>query len=98
MQHHNGIFRSDDGGENWCELEDVPPSYFGFAVVVHPTDADTGWFVPATKDEQRYPVNGKFVVTRTRDAGKSFDILTQGLPEEPAYDIVYRHALDIAQD
>ena len=22
MQHHNGIFRSDDGGEHWQELKD----------------------------------------------------------------------------
>ena len=98
MQHHNGIFRSRDGGENWQELQDVPPSSFGFAVAVHPTDPDTVWFVPATKDEQRYPVDARLVVTRTRDGGRHFDLLHQGLPEEPAYDLVYRHALDIASD
>ncbi len=64
MQHHNGIFRSDDGGENWQELEHVRPSSFGFAVAVHPTDPDTAWFVPATKDEQRIPVDARLVVTR----------------------------------
>jgi hypothetical protein len=36
---------------------------------------------------------GKLVVTRTRDGGKSFDILSTGLPQSHAYDIVYRHAL-----
>jgi photosystem II stability/assembly factor-like uncharacterized protein len=98
MQHHNGIFRSDDGGENWQELSDVPPSSFGFAVAAHPEDPDTAWFVPATKDEQRIPVDARLVVTRTRDAGQHFDVLHQGLPEEPAYDLVYRHALDVAHD
>ena len=34
-------------------------------------------------------------VTRTRDGGQSFDVLTDGLPQEHAYDLVYRHALDI---
>jgi photosystem II stability/assembly factor-like uncharacterized protein len=96
MQHHNGIFRSDDAGESWRELTQVPPSSFGFAVVVHPTDPDTAWFVPATKDEQRIPVDARLVVTRTRDGGGHFDILTQGLPREPAYDLVYRHGLDVA--
>jgi photosystem II stability/assembly factor-like uncharacterized protein len=38
------------------------------------------------------------VVSRTSDGGESFDVLTRGLPEEPAYDIVYRHALDVAGD
>jgi hypothetical protein len=98
MQHHNGIFRSDDGGENWCELDDVPPSNFGFAVAVHPTDPDTAWFVPAMKDEQRIPVDARLVVTRTRDGGEHYDVLTRGLPEEPAWDLVYRHALDVSGD
>ena len=34
-------------------------------------------------------------MTRTRDGGKSFDVLTKGLPQDHAYDIVYRHALAI---
>ncbi len=98
MQHHNGIFRSDDGGEHWQELQDVPPSSFGFAVAVHPTKPDTAWFVPATKDEKRFPVDARLVVTRTRDGGKSFDILNQGLPDEAAYDLIYRHGLAISAD
>jgi len=98
MQHHNGIFRSDDGGENWRELQNVPLSTFGFAVAVHPTEPDTAWFIPATKDEQRIPVDARVVVTRTRDGGEHFDVLTRGLPDEPAYDLVYRHALDVSGD
>ena len=98
MQHHNGIFRSDDGGRSWQELTGVPPSSFGFAVAVHPTDPDIAWFVPATKDEQRFPVDARLVVTRTRNGGKQFEVLHQGLPEEPAYDLVYRHALDVSSD
>ena len=39
--------------------------------------------------------DGKLVVTRTRDGGKSFDVLTRGLPQEHAYDLVFRHALDV---
>ncbi len=98
MQHHNGIFRSDDHGNNWEELTDVPPSTFGFAVAVNPNDPDTAWFIPAVKDEQRIPVDARLVVSRTRDAGKSFEVLSKGLPNEPAYDLVYRHALDVSQD
>jgi hypothetical protein len=95
IQHHNGIFRSNDGGRTWREIVDVKPSSFGFAVAVHPSDPNTAWFVPATKDECRVPVDGKLVVTRTRDGGNSFDILDRGLPGEHAYDIVLRHALDV---
>lgn len=94
-QHHNGIFRSTDGAESWHEIKDVAPSSFGFVTRVHPNLPDTAWFVPAIKDEARYPVDAQVVVTRTRDGGKSFDILREGLPQADAYDLVYRHALDV---
>ena len=54
--------------------------------------------IPEIKDEKRIPREGKLVVTRTRDGGKSFDILTNGLPQSHAYDVVYRHALALDLD
>ena len=94
-QHHNGIFRSDDGGVHFTEITTATPSAFGFAVAAHPQDPDTAWFVPAVKDECRVPVDGRFVVTRTRDGGETFETLADGLPDGNAYDLVYRHALAI---
>jgi hypothetical protein len=96
VQHHNGIFVSSDEGKTFSEIVDVRPSTFGFAVVVHPRDPDTAWFVPEIKDERRIPRDGKLVVTRTRDGGNSFDVLTDGLPQLHAYDVVYRHALALS--
>jgi hypothetical protein len=93
VQHHNGIFISSDEARNFHEITEVQPSSFGFAVVVHPRAPDTAWFVPEIKDERRVPRDGRLVVTRTRDAGRSFEVLTRGLPQTHAYDIVYRHAL-----
>jgi hypothetical protein len=95
IQHHNGIFRSSDGGAHWQEIETAQPSAFGFAVAVHPQDPDRAWFVPGVRDDARYPVNGRLLVTRTRDGGKSFEPLANGLPQQHAYDLVYRHGLDI---
>jgi hypothetical protein len=93
VQHHNGIFVSSDEGRTFTEITGVEPSAFGFAVAVHPCDPDVAWFVPEIKDEKRIPSGGKLAVTRTRDGGRSFDVLTRGLPQSHAYDIVYRHAL-----
>lgn len=95
VQHHNGVFRSTDAGRNWAEITSIRPSNFGFAVAVHPSEPATAWFVPGVKDECRIPVEGKVAVARTRDGGQTFDVLTDGLPHEHAYDLVYRHALDI---
>lgn len=95
VQHHNGVFRSDDGGNAWHEVANVVPSVFGFAVAMHPHDPDRAWFVPAVKDERRYPVDGRLVVARTRDRGASFEVLRDGVPQQDAYDLVYRHGLAI---
>lgn len=93
-QHHNGVFRSTDGANNWHEVK-IKPSSFGFAVVVHPRDGNVAWFVPGISDEHRIPVKGHVVVTRTRDGGKSFDVLKKGLPQRHAYDLTFRHGMDI---
>jgi hypothetical protein len=95
VQHHNGVFRSTDGAATWEEIADRPPSVFGFAAATHPHDPDTAWFAPAIKDECRVPVDGSVVVARTRDGGRSFDMLRAGLPQEHAYDLVYRHGLAV---
>lgn len=92
-QHHNGVFRSTDDCKQWHEITEPGVSGFGFGVAVHPRKPETAWFAPAIKDERRIPVNGQVVVTRTRDGGRSFDVLREGLPQEHAYDLVFRHAL-----
>ena len=97
-QHHNGIWRSTNGGGYWQEITAAPLSSFGFAVAVHPLDADTAWFVPAVADQQRVPIAGALVVNRTRDGGKSFDTLSAGLPGADCFDLVYRHGLAVADD
>ncbi len=50
--------------------------------------------MPAVKDELRVPVDGRLVVTRTRDGGRTFETLSEGLPS-PSWDLIYRHALDV---
>lgn len=96
-QHHMGIWRSTDDLASWEQLH-AQPSSFGFAVAVHPRDPELAWFIPAHSDQKRAPIDGRVVVTRTRDGGKSFEVLERGLPSRFAYDLVFRHALDIAED
>jgi hypothetical protein len=97
-QHHGGIWRSADNAASWHEITTAPVSSFGFAVAVHPRDPDTAWFAPAEADQKRVPVGAAMVVNRTRDGGKSFETLRRGLPQEHAYDLVYRHGLAVADD
>ncbi len=94
-QHHNGVWRSGNGGRSWTEIAAIRPSKFGFPVAAHPREPGMAWFVPAVKDECRVPVDGHVVVARTKDGGASFEVLADGLPGPHAYDLVYRHALDV---
>jgi photosystem II stability/assembly factor-like uncharacterized protein len=94
MQHHCGIFRSTDAGARWTQLK--PPSDdFGFAVAAHPREPGTAWFVPAVKDEMRVPRDGALAVTRTTDGGKTWQSFREGLPQRDAFDLIYRHGLDV---
>jgi photosystem II stability/assembly factor-like uncharacterized protein len=46
----------------------------------------------------RMAIDGGLFVARTRDGGGTWEQLREGLPQENAYDVVYRHALDISGD
>ena len=94
-QHHNGVFVSRDDGRNWIECEGIAPSNFGFGVAVHPANPDIAWLAPAVSDECRVPVDLNFVVTRTGDGGASFEALGQGLPSKNAFDLIFRHCLEV---
>jgi len=98
MQHHNGVFRSEDSGHRWTECAAVEPSAFGFPIAADPTDRDVAWTVPGVKDEVRVAVDGALCVSRTEDGGRTWRALREGLPQEHAYDIPYRHALDVSAD
>lgn len=63
-QHHNGPFRSLNGGRTCAEIADVQTSAFGFAAAAHPEDPQTAWFAQAVKDECRMPVDIRPVDSR----------------------------------
>jgi len=94
MQHHCGVYRSGDGGAHWSQLT-PPVSGFGFAVAAHPKDSATAWFAPAVSDECRMAKDGQLCVNRTRDGGRTWETLRRGLPQQDAYDLIYRHGLDV---
>jgi photosystem II stability/assembly factor-like uncharacterized protein len=41
------------------------------------------------------PRDGALAVRRTRDGGESWETFGDGLPQRDAYDLVYRHGLDV---
>lgn len=94
LQNHWGLYRSDDWGDSWRDIADGVPSDFGFAMAVHPREPETVYIVPLESDEFRCTPEGKLRVYRTRDGGGSWEALTEGLPQETAYETVLRDGLD----
>jgi photosystem II stability/assembly factor-like uncharacterized protein len=95
LQNHWGLYRSDDRGESWTDIANGVPSDFGFGLAIHPRDPDCAWIVPLESDEFRCTPEGKLRVYRTRDAGKSWEPLASGLPQEGAYETVLRDAVAV---
>ncbi|MEK6375935.1 MAG: exo-alpha-sialidase [Acidobacteriota bacterium] len=93
LQNHWGLYRTDDGGENWTDVANGVPSDFGFAMAVHPEDPDCAWIVPLESDGFRCTPEGKLRVYRTRDAGEKWEGMTKGLPQKKAYETVLRDAM-----
>jgi photosystem II stability/assembly factor-like uncharacterized protein len=98
VQHHCGIYQSTDGGKLWQGISPPAPSGFGFAVAACPNNPQRAWFVPAQADACRIPVEGRMVVTRTDDGGKTFTQFGDGLPQNNAFHLAYRHGLDVTAD
>ncbi|HVG24530.1 MAG TPA: exo-alpha-sialidase [Thermoanaerobaculia bacterium] len=95
LQNHWGLYRSDDRGENWIDVANGVPSDFGFPIGIHPENADCAWIVPLEADAFRCTPEGKLRVYRTRDAGASWQPMTNGLPQHDAYETVLRDALAV---
>lgn len=93
LQNHWGLYRSDDRGETWTDIANGVPSDFGFGMVIHPENPDCAWIVPIESDQFRCTPEGKLRVYRTRDAGQSWEPMTDGLPQKDAYETVLRDAM-----
>ncbi|MED7924729.1 exo-alpha-sialidase [Nonomuraea sp. LP-02] len=97
LQHHFGVYRSDDFGGAWHDIGSSLPSDFGFPVVAHPTRPDTLYVLPLHADMDRTPVGHRYRVHRSDDAGGTWRALERGLPEGPVHASVLRDAMTMSE-
>lgn len=79
QQNHCGIYKSLNAGDDWIDIQQDLPSEFGFPIALDVHHPDTVFTVvedPAARNN----VGSQFTVYRTRDAGASWEPLTEGLP------------------
>lgn len=94
QQNHAGVFYSRDNAQTWTKVSQAEKGvHFGFAVASDAQNGQRAWVVPARGDNERMALDGALFVSRTSDGGQSWEQLRQGLPQQAAFDVIYRHAL-----
>ncbi|HEX2477300.1 MAG TPA: exo-alpha-sialidase [Lacipirellulaceae bacterium] len=96
MQLHQGggVYRSDNAGDQWVEVNGNLPTDFGFPIDVHAHEANTVYAVPMDPN-LRVPPEGKLRVYRSRTGGNEWEPLARGLPQENCYINVLRDAMSV---
>jgi photosystem II stability/assembly factor-like uncharacterized protein len=94
MQLHQGggVYRTDNGGDQWVAVNGNLPTDFGFPIDVHAHEAETVYAVPMDPN-MRVPPEGKLRVYRSRVGGNEWEPLTRGLPQENCFVNVLRDAM-----
>jgi hypothetical protein len=102
QQNHCGIYRMDRTGDplndTWLRIGRKMPKRvgdIGFPMVVHPRDHNTAWVFPmdGTDVWPRTSPDGRPAAYVTRDAGKTWQRLDNGLPERQAWWTLKRQAM-----
>jgi photosystem II stability/assembly factor-like uncharacterized protein len=98
QQNHCGIYRLDRPGTTWQRVGTKMPKKVGdvgFPMVVHPRDPDTAWVFPmdGTDVWPRTAPDGRPAAYRTKNGGKTWQRLDQGLPAEQAWWTIKRQAM-----
>jgi hypothetical protein len=93
LQHHWGLYRSDNGADTWSPIEKGVPTTFGFALAQHPHDPKTVYNLPIEADVFRATPEGKLRVYRTKNAGGSWQPLAAGLPQKDTYENILRDGM-----
>jgi|SRR5579871_3227297 len=93
QQNHCGLYRARLTADRWTDISRGLPTRFGFGLAVPAAEPATMFTVPIDSSEYRCNLDGKFRVARTRDAGKTWKLLTKGLPQKDAHLLVLRDAM-----
>jgi len=96
MQLHQGggVYRTDNAGDDWQQVNGNLPTDFGFPIDVHAHDASTIYNIPMDP-HMRVPPEGKLRVYRSKTGGKEWEPLGKGLPNENCYINVLRDAMSV---
>lgn len=81
QQNHCGVFSSANSGDKWSDISPGKNRH-GFGITVTPGDIESIFTVPATQVCKKHNscIQGQLTVLRSKDSGKTWKSLTNGLP------------------
>lgn len=88
QQNHCGVYRSDDGGNDWVDIRNNLPSRFGFPIAVDANEPDRVYVAPLEGDYARIPPEGRFAVWASDDRGREWSRLDEGFPQVSYYTVL----------
>jgi hypothetical protein len=93
QQNHCGVYRAKMGAAKWIDISRGLPTRFGFGLALPAVEKDTLFTVPMQAAEFRCNPKGQFRVACSRNGGKNWEFLTNGLPQKHAHLTVLRDGI-----
>lgn len=88
QQNHCGVYRSDNGGDDWKDIRNNLPSRFGFPVAADANDPKRVYVAPLEGDFSRIPPGGRFAVWASDNSGKEWMKMDEGIPETSFFTVL----------
>ena len=93
QQNHCGTYFSNDSGDHWNDVSVSTKLRFGFSIDVVEDPKSSVFVVPVPDTlneckDHNVCIQGQLTVYRTSDGGKSWDRLTNGLPQYVHTDVL----------
>ena len=93
QQNHCGVYMTENGGDDWTDIQGELPSSFGFPIALDRHNPRT-LFTIVEDGMARCNFPEGFTVYRTQDAGGSWERRTEGLPSGEGVRLgVLRHGM-----
>ena len=87
QQAHTGTYFRDAGDKKWANVTKGLPTDYGFASAIHPRDPKTAYVFPLEFPMRMSPASATGV-HRTRDRGKTWTRVANGLPRGARYEVM----------
>ncbi|MDA4124699.1 MAG: exo-alpha-sialidase [Thaumarchaeota archaeon] len=98
QQNHCGVYRSDNGGEDWVDIRNNLPSRFGFPIAVDANDPRRVYVAPLEEDWSRIPPDGHFAVWASDNSGKEWERLDEGFPRVSYFTVLREGMTNDSED